>query len=89
MIIQANTIEDAYAKCKDASLLMKIPSVTVFLDEVNTATCLGLFKEILVDKSIDGNVSICTCSYNETVEYLLFFSVCLAFAGKCICNCCL
>ena len=29
----------------------------VFLDEVNTSSCLGLFKEIIVDRSSDGKVS--------------------------------
>ena len=28
----------------------------VFLDEVNTSSCPGLFKEIIVDKSFDGEV---------------------------------
>ena len=28
----------------------------VFLDEVNTSSCLGLFKEIIVDRSFDGKV---------------------------------
>ena len=55
---QAYEIQDAYDKCKDASSKMKVPSVTVFLDEINTASCLGLFKEIIVDKTIDGTVSI-------------------------------
>ena len=54
---QAYEIEDAYNKCKEEYVKMNIPSVTVFLDEVNTASCLGLFKEIIVDKSIDGTVS--------------------------------
>ena len=29
----------------------------VFLDEVNTSSCLGLFKEIIVDRTLDGKVS--------------------------------
>ena len=29
--------------------------VIVFLDEVNTSSCLGLFKEIIIDRSICGN----------------------------------
>ena len=28
----------------------------VFLDEVNTSSCLGLFKEIIVDRTFDGEV---------------------------------
>ena len=54
---QANDIQDAYNKCKEAMAKMPVPSVTVFLDEVNTASCLGLFKEIIVDRTIDGVVS--------------------------------
>ena len=33
----------------------------VFLDEVNTSSCLGLFKEIIVDRTFDGNVSNPPC----------------------------
>ena len=32
-------------------------NLQVFLDEVNTSSCLGLFKEIIVDKNFDGEVS--------------------------------
>jgi hypothetical protein len=32
----------------------EVPFVTVFLDEVNTSSCLGLFKEIIVDRNFDG-----------------------------------
>ena len=28
----------------------------VFLDEVNTSSCLGLFKEIILDRTFDGEV---------------------------------
>ena len=31
-----------------------IPTITVFIDEINTSSCLGLFKEITIDNSIDG-----------------------------------
>ena len=55
---QAYEIQDAYDKCKNASSKMKVLSVTVFLDDINTASSLGLFKEIIVDKTIDGTVSI-------------------------------
>ena len=34
----------------------------VFLDEVNTSSCLGLFKEIIVDRTFDGEV--CIMMYN-------------------------
>ena len=30
----------------------------VFLDEINTSSCLGLIKEIIVDRSFDGEVII-------------------------------
>lgn len=30
--------------------------VQVFLDEVNTSSCLGLFKEIILDYTFDGEV---------------------------------
>ena len=38
---------------------LSLPSflfLQVFLDEVNTSSCLGLFKEIIVDRTIDGKV---------------------------------
>ncbi len=53
----ANDIQDAYKKYKDVCK-QQIPSVTVFLDEINTASCLGLFKEIIVDRTIDGVVRV-------------------------------
>ena len=28
----------------------------VYLDEINTSSCLGFFKEIIVDGTIDGKV---------------------------------
>ena len=34
----------------------------VFLDELNTSSCLGVFKEIIVDRTFDGNVSHPTMS---------------------------
>ena len=30
----------------------------MFLDEVNTSSCLGLFKEVIVDRSFDGEVML-------------------------------
>ena len=55
---QAYEIEDAYSKSKGSGTSStRIPAVTVFLDEINTASCLGLLKEIIVDRSIDGTVS--------------------------------
>ena len=32
----------------------------VFLDEVNTSSCLGLFKEIIIDRSFSGEVMLLT-----------------------------
>ena len=29
----------------------------VFLDEVNASTCGGLFKELIIDKSFEGEVT--------------------------------
>ena len=31
-------------------------TVVVFLDEINTASCLGLFKEVFMDRTLDGTV---------------------------------
>lgn len=33
----------------------------VFLDEINTSSCLGLFKEVMVDKTLDGEVPTVLC----------------------------
>lgn len=33
-------------------------TLQVFLDEVNTSSCLGLFKEIILDRTFDGVVCI-------------------------------
>ena len=55
---QAYEINDAFNKQKNTEMFVKVPTVTVFLDEVNTASCLGLFKEIVVDRSIDGMVGV-------------------------------
>ncbi len=38
-------------------------TVQVFLDEVNTSSCLGLFKEVIVDRTIDGKVKYCCYHY--------------------------
>ena len=34
----------------------QVPTLTVFLDEINTSHCPGLFKEIVVDGSFDGEM---------------------------------
>ena len=39
--------------------------VQVFLDEVNTSSCLGLFKEIILDRTFDGEVQ----TYNVHTVY--------------------
>ena len=50
------------------SIESKVQHVTVMLDEVNTTCCMGLFKEIVVDRSILGKplprniVIICACN---------------------------
>ena len=36
--------------------IYQVPTLTVFLDEINTSHCLGLFKEIIVDGSFDGEM---------------------------------
>lgn len=50
----------------------------VFLDEVNTSSCLGLFKEIIVDRSFDGEVS--PTNFIFIFIYFLFF---LAYTREC------
>ena len=47
----------------------------MFLDEVNTSSCLGLFKEIIIDKTFDGKVDfsfafVLYCWYNESQTLL-------------------
>ena len=32
------------------------PTVVVFLDEINTSSCMGVIKELLVDRSVDGGL---------------------------------
>ena len=46
-------------------------TLQVFLDEVNTSSCLGLFKEIIVDRTFDGVVSDLLCK--------VLMCVCLVF----------
>ena len=45
-----------------ASVKTVVWPLQVFLDEVNTSSCLGLFKEIIVDRSMDGEVCFCSCT---------------------------
>ena len=37
-------------------LLPLLVCIQVFLDEINTSSCLGYLKEIIVDKMVDGQV---------------------------------
>ncbi|XP_065839047.1 uncharacterized protein [Oscarella lobularis] len=32
-----------------------VPSVVIFFDEINTSSCMGLFKEILIDGTMEGD----------------------------------
>ena len=47
-----------YTRCQyissDGQKQIIVPTITVFIDEINTSSCLGLFKEITIDNSIDG-----------------------------------
>ena len=41
------------------------------MDEVNTSSCPGLFKEIIVDRTLDGNVSKCVyCAGSDDMLYI-------------------
>ena len=42
----------------------------VFLDEVNTSSCMGLLKEIIIDKTFDGEVHV--LQFIEILHILLF-----------------
>ncbi|XP_019857334.1 PREDICTED: uncharacterized protein LOC109585637 [Amphimedon queenslandica] len=48
---QAKRICIHFKDCVDKS---QIPQVTAYLDEINTSSCMGLFKEIIIDRTIDG-----------------------------------
>ena len=51
----------------------------MFLDEVNTSSCLGLFKEIIIDRTIDGKVSYCNANKSmiiEIINYILSLGTC-------------
>ena len=41
--------------------------VKVFLDELNTSSCMGLFKEMIVDKSFEGEVSVFKCTHLQQI----------------------
>ena len=62
----------------------------VFLDEVNTSSCLGLFKEIIVDKTMDGEV--CLGDFLQCVCVFVCMAVCICLEGAfpifhCLCQC--
>ena len=42
----------------------------MFLDEVNTSSCLGLFKEIIIDRTIDGKVSDCNANKSMIIDFI-------------------
>lgn len=46
--------------------------ITVFFDEINTASCSGVFKEIMCDHSLNGNVLppslFCIAACNPKVD---------------------
>ena len=46
----------ALAQRRDFYHSAMVPSVVVFFDEINTSSCMGLFKEILVDGTLEGEV---------------------------------
>ena len=52
-----------------------LQTLQVFLDEVNTSSCLGLFKEIIVDRSFDGKVSGSQPSYITILYYVVLANV--------------
>lgn len=47
----------------------------VFLDEVNTSSCLGLFKEVIIDRTLDGEVS------KLVMSQLILFYMCTFLAN--------
>ena len=50
-----------YIDCKSSYAIIFSPKV--FLDEINTSSCVGVFKELMTDRTIDGKVC-----------WILFFS---------------
>ena len=54
----------------------------LFLDEVNTSSCVGLFKEIIIDRTFDGKVSGQLCFPPLSLEYS--FSLSSAHPRQCI-----
>ena len=54
IIQSAKTISTRCANIPSQKYYKHIPTITVFIDEINTSSCLGLFKEITIDNSIDG-----------------------------------
>ena len=50
--------------------------VQVFLDEINTSSCMGLLKEALVDRTFFGQVGVLPLADNSTL--LCIEDVCMA-----------
>ena len=57
--------------CCSPAYIHSILYFKVFLDELNTSSCLGLFKELIVDRTLNGEVRTFTiytlCDYIHTV----------------------
>ena len=53
------------------TISLSLTHIQAYLDEINTASCLGLFKEIIVDRTINGKVSEMTLEV--FINYALYF----------------
>eukprot|EP00468_Gymnochlora_sp_CCMP2014_P001514 CAMPEP_0167741726 /NCGR_PEP_ID=MMETSP0110_2-20121227/1016_1 /TAXON_ID=629695 /ORGANISM="Gymnochlora sp., Strain CCMP2014" /LENGTH=5340 /DNA_ID=CAMNT_0007625809 /DNA_START=69 /DNA_END=16091 /DNA_ORIENTATION=- len=49
-----DVVEWMRLRVSEAEMLREEERVVIFLDEVNTCNCMGLFKEIICDRSIQG-----------------------------------
>jgi len=54
-IDQAEALASQDYSSDDRHFLPEI-KVTVFLDEINTSSCVGVFKELMTDRTMDGKV---------------------------------
>jgi hypothetical protein len=52
---QSNRLKYAWDMVAHEKVKANIPKVTVFFDEINTSSCPGLLKEILVDRTFQGD----------------------------------
>lgn len=66
------------------SILMHSFLLKVFMDELNTSSCMGLFKEMIVDKSFEGEVL-----YGYVVVNYVKLQFLIASTIKHIFGCCL